>query len=458
MAPIAGRAILTAAEMRAAEVSAVAGGDTYPLMERAGQGIAATVRRLHAGAPVLILCGPGNNGGDGYVAARALATMGVAVRVAASGAPTTESAQRARGGWTGPIEDSCAAKPAAVLVDALFGTGLARPLDADLANALAHHVGAGRYAIAIDLPSGIAGDSGELLSPVPRFDLTLALGALKPAHLLARSAELCGTVRLVEIGIPTPSRLAVLDRPSLTAPGIADHKYTRGFVGVVAGPMRGAALLAAEATQRAGAGYVTLLSDEPGGGPNALVHRPLGAGLADQRLDVVVIGPGLGRNHAATAALDDALASNHRLVIDGDALHLLDPTRRNRLKRRGTAILTPHAGEFAVLTGHADTSIGAVRAAAAAIGAVIVLKGAATIVADPTGDAVIAPLATPWLSTAGTGDVLTGAIAANFARADAFTAAKAGVWLHAEAARRAGAAFIADDLVKALTPARASLA
>ncbi len=494
MIHIEGQAILTAAEMRAAEDAVIAGGvSVETLMERAGTAIAHAVRRLAGANDVLILCGPGNNGGDGYIAARVLVEMGVAVRVAALSTPKTDAAKSARAGWSGPVETLAAAMPAPILVDALFGTGLTRPLDSgstptpnrspadagaqlsserspngllwasasagersvvECLHALAN---AAQLSIAVDLPSGLATDSGEALSTPPVFNLTLALGAVKPAHLLQPAARYCGQIRLLDIGVPTLSQAEVLKAPILPTPGPDSHKYTRGMVAIIAGTMSGAADLAALAAMRAGAGYVTLLGDSQGP-PHALVRAPFtDHALANDRIGALVIGPGLGRDDLAKTRLEAALISNHPLIIDGDALRLIAPERIKALTV--PVILTPHAGEFDALFGKSDADkIARARDAAVRANAVVVFKGADTVIAAPDGRVRIAQDASDWLSTAGTGDVLAGAIGAMLAAGlEPLDAACAGVWLHGDAARRLGAAFIADDLAEALRSARASL-
>ncbi|WP_267386737.1 NAD(P)H-hydrate dehydratase [Sphingomonas sp. GC_Shp_3] len=468
-----GQPILTAAAMRAAEERAIAAGSSVAeLMERAGAGVAEAVRRLAAGAPVLVLCGPGNNGGDGYVAARILKAGGADVRVAALAVPKTEAASAARARWDGPIErfDDC--EPAPILVDALFGTG-SRPLDPMVGDRLAALVGAARFSVAVDLPSGIDGDQGadaralELIS----YDLTLALGALKPAHVLEPTAEHCGSVRVVEIGLDLQlDREASTDwtisRPWVAPPYRFDHKYSRGLVIVLGGAMPGAAALASGAAMHAGAGYVMLFADEAtGGAPHALVRRSWSAqalvGMLDgKRPDktVIVVGPGLGKDDAASAKLEAALGGTHKLLIDGDALHLLDESAFTRIKARsGMVVLTPHAGEFKALFGNfTGSKMEAARNAAARSGAVVVFKGPDTVVAYPDGRTRVGLGASAWLSTAGTGDVLAGTIATMLV-ADTPAPAEAGVWMHGEAARRLGGAFIADDLARELAAVRAAL-
>ncbi len=493
MIRIDGQPILTAAEMRAAEDAVIATGvSVETLMERAGTAIAEAVRRLAGANDVLILCGPGNNGGDGYVAARVLAEMGVAVRVAALSEPKTAAAKSARAGWLGAVETLTEAKPAPILVDALFGTGLTRPLDASttptanrppadagaqskplgtplklrwapasagersVAECLHSLANAAQLSIAVDLPSGLATDTGEALSTPPVFNLTLALGAVKPAHILQPAARYCGHIRLLDIGVPTVSQAEVLKTPILPTPGPDSHKYTRGMVAIIAGTMSGASDLAALAAMHAGAGYVTLLGDSQGP-PHAIVRTPFSDyALANDRIGALVIGPGLGRDDIARARLDAALTSGHPLIIDGDALRLLDPDRIKTLDV--PVILTPHAGEFDALFGKSEADkITRARDAATRTNAIVVFKGADTVIAAPDGRVRIAQGASDWLSTAGTGDVLAGAISAMLAaKLEPLEAAAAGVWLHGDAARRLGAAFIADDLAEALRSARAA--
>lgn len=451
----AGRPILTAGETRAAEQVLFDGGmSVEALMARAGAALAELVWR-HAGPiDTLIVCGPGNNGGDGYVAATLLRRLGMTVRVAALAEPRTDAARHARDGWGAAVEDFADARPATLLVDALFGTGLTRGLDAAIAAKLAALANAAAVTIVVDLPSGVATDDGAVLTEgLPRFDITLALGALKPAHRLRPAADHVGRVVVAEIGIPTDAtRLRELARPRLAAPTAADHKYSRGMVAVAGGAMPGAALLTATAAQRAGAGYV-VLSNGGGGGPMALVHRPFHAMIGDERVGALVVGPGLGRDAAARETLAAALGCGRPLVVDADALALLSYPGLKRLPALGTmAVLTPHEGEYARLFPDiAGDRLSRARAGAARSGAVLVLKGSDSIVAHPDGRAVIAPAAPAWLASAGTGDVLAGTIAAMRARGlDAFDAACAGLWLHGEAARIAGPALIADDLAAAL--------
>ncbi|QKS00846.1 NAD(P)H-hydrate dehydratase [Sphingomonas sp. CL5.1] len=458
MMPLDCRPILTAAAMRAAEERAVAAGTSVEtLMERAGTAIAGQVRRLAGDQEVLILCGPGNNGGDGYVAARVLAAAGHPVRVAATGEPRSAAAIAARRRWDGAVEILGEARRAPVLVDALFGTGLTRGLEPEVAATLTCLAAGARLRIAVDLPSGAATDDGRLLSPVPEYDLTLALGALKPSHLLLPAAARARHVAVLDIGVAAESEVTALTRPRLSAPGAEAHKYSRGMVAIVAGAMPGASALAASAAAGGGAGYVLLLGSATDQVPHAVVRRRFDpVTLADHRIDALLIGPGLGRDERARERLDAAIDSDRPLVIDGDALRLVSV--EVVAARKAPTILTPHMGEFDALFGASDAAkTDRALAAARSSGATIVFKGADTVIAEPDGNLRVATGAPTWLSTAGTGDVLAGLVAARLAvTRDPLAAAGEAVWLHGEAARRAGPAFIADDLARHLPEAIAA--
>lgn len=455
MTPLAGQPILTAAVMRAAEARAIAAGASIvSLMARAGEAVADAVRRLQPGADVLVLCGPGNNGGDGYVAAASLAASGHPVRVAALGEPRSDAAREARARWSGPVEPLSNAAPASVVIDALFGTGLTRALEDEPAAALRRLVEAARWSLAIDLPSGVATDTGEVFGDVPRLDLTLALGAAKPAHVLEPAASLSRTIRVADIGVAIESDVMTLARPRLAAPTSADHKYTRGLVAVIAGAMPGASALAALGAAHGGAGYVLLLGSATDRLPHAVVRRRFSPqALADERIGAVLVGPGLGRDDAAQEKLTAALASDRPLVIDGDALRLLDSDRL--ATRLAPTILTPHGGEFTHLFGDGSGGkLAGTLAAARQSGATVIHKGADTVIATPADEARIAIERAPWLSTAGTGDVLAGLVAARLAASrDPLGAASEAVWLHTAAAQSLGPAFTADQLAAALPAA-----
>jgi hydroxyethylthiazole kinase-like uncharacterized protein yjeF len=447
------RPILTAEAMRAAEAAAVAGGTSVEeLMERAGEALAEAVYRYAGALPALILCGPGNNGGDGYVAARHLKQRGVEVRVAALAEPKSEAAKWSRGRWDGNVEAlSQDTKGAPLLIDALFGTGLTRGLDDGLSQILSELAHEAVAAVACDLPSGVDSDSGALLNPLHDYALTMTFGALKPAHRLFPAMHKCVRVVLADIGVDADTQWHEIERPSLSPLDPAGHKYDRGLVHALAGKMPGAIALAAKGAAHCGAGYVRVSTSRPIDGLPAAIVQVDTADVNDERIGCLLVGPGLGE---IPQVLTLALTSRAAKVIDADGITGLgDP---ERLKGQD-AIITPHEGEFAKLFGKIEGSK-AERALEAAerSGAVVVYKGPDTIVAAPDGRIGFAPLAPAWLATAGTGDVLAGMIAALRARGlGAFEAASAGVWLHGRAAEIAGPGMIADDLAEAIPRARA---
>jgi len=449
------RPILTAHAMRFAESQAIDRGTSVEqLMERAGSGLAEAAYRFAGPMPVLVLCGPGNNGGDGYVAARHLAERGVPVRVAALSDPKSDAAKWARSQWQGEIEPLTAETVgASLLIDALFGTGLTRGLDDEVSQLLSELVHEASLSIACDLPSGVETDSGALLNPLHDYDMTVTFGALKPAHLLHPAMHKCGRLVLADIGIDATDEWQEIAPPSLPPLDPGGHKYDRGLVHALAGTMPGAIALSAKAAARAGAGYVRVSTSRPIDGlPSSIVqldHAPVN----DERLGCLLVGPGLGD---APQVLTLALTSSAPKVIDADGIsHLGDP---ERLKGQ-EAIITPHEGEFRKLFGDlAGTKPERALEAANRSGAVVVYKGPDTLVAAPDGRLGFAPSAHPWLASAGTGDVLAGLIAAMRARGlGPFEAACAGVWLHGRAAEIAGPQLIADDLADAIAAAIASL-
>jgi hydroxyethylthiazole kinase-like uncharacterized protein yjeF len=451
--------ILTAAEMRAAEDRAIAAGaDVETLMARAGAAVADAAWQFSGGDETLVLCGPGNNGGDGYVIATLLRARGAKVRIAALSEPRTIAARAARDAWNGPIEQLSTAEPAPLLIDALFGIGLTRGLADDDSRALRRLADGSRLKVAVDVPSGVATDDGALLSPIPTFDMTVALGALKPAHLLQPAARVMGRLVVADIGLgEIDSRTTLVAKPSLSAPAADAHKYTRGAVGVIGGGMWGAAVLAASAAQKAGAGSVAL-SGIPHGGPAALIRKSEDAILSDNRIGALLLGPGLGRDKEAEHRLSHVLAYRRQLVLDADALTLIGASIGRIKQLSMPPVLTPHDGEFERLFGdRGGGKIDRARLAAQKSGAIIVYKGADTVIAAPDGRVGIAMPGPGWLASAGTGDVLAGVVAAMLAQGlEPFAAAQAAVWLHAEAARRAGPALIADDLVSHLPEAIAT--
>ena len=450
-----GRPILTADAVRAAEQRAIeAGTSVEDLMERAGTALAEAAYRFAGPLPALILCGPGNNGGDGYVAARHLAGRGVQVRIAALAEPKSDAAIWAHSQWSGDVEQlSDATEPAPLVIDALFGTGLTRGLDDAIAQQLRRLGEQAVAKVACDLPSGVETDSGAVLAEVPAFDLTVTFGALKPAHRLHPAMHRCGRVVLGDIGIEPDTQWFEIGPPSLPPLDPGGHKYDRGLVHALAGKMPGAIALSAKAAARSGAGYVRVSTSRIIDGIPSSVVQTDTAAVDDQRIGCLLVGPGMGDIPQLLAL---ALTSKAPKVLDADAIAQLgDPAR---LKGQD-AIITPHEGEFRKLFGEIGGSKSE-RALEAArrCGAVIVYKGPDTLVASPDGRLGFAPLAPAWLASAGTGDVLAGIVAAFRARGlPAFEAACAGVWLQGRAAEFAGSEMIADDLADAIPTAIAAL-
>lgn len=450
--------ILSVAQMRAAEDTLIeAGTSVEALMDRAGRGAAEWIWRIAGRQRVTVLCGPGNNGGDGYVIAQALHERGCEVAVIAAYEPKTAAAGNARQLFTGNVIDRDASVHGEVFVDCLFGVGLTRALAPHDAALIARLSAAHRLSVAVDVPSGIDSDTGAFLGKVPKFDLTLALGAWKLAHALMPASAAMGALRLVEIGIePIAEAAQFITRPALRAPAADSHKYERGLLAVVGGAMPGASVLAATAAQGCGAGYVRLLNASPSAVPEDLVQitGSLADALADARIDALLIGPGLGRDGDARARLELALAAGTAAVLDADALVLLTPVAVK--KRAAPTIATPHAGELAALErtfgcSGAGSKIDRAAALAQTTGMIIVAKGPDTIIAAPDGRVACAMRASSWLSIAGTGDVLAGTIASRLATAcDPFAAACEGVWLHGEAARLCPPAFTAGALARTL--------
>jgi hydroxyethylthiazole kinase-like uncharacterized protein yjeF len=448
--------VLTVAQMRAAEEALIqAGSSVEALMDLAGRGAAEWIWRIAAHRPVTVLCGPGNNGGDGYVIAEALRERGGAVTVITAMEPTTDAARNARTLYQGAAFGPDARPHGQVLVDCLFGSGLTRPLSEAHVALLGELANSHPHRIAIDLPSGVDSDTGgQFNHGLPDYACTVALGAWKFAHLLMPASARMGALRRVAIGVgAVPGAAQVIAQPSLGVPAADAHKYRRGLLGIVAGEMPGAALLAATAAQHAGAGYVKLL-----GKPLRLAvpmdlvieGRPLVQAFDDHRWSALLVGPGLGRDAPARERILAALNAAIPTVADADALLLLTPADP------APAVATPHEGELAVLEkafGLAATGAkpGRALALARATGAVIVAKGPDTVIAAPDGRVALAWRASSWLSTAGTGDVLAGVIASRLATgATPFEAACHGVWLHAEAARRCQVPFTAGDLARAV--------
>ncbi|MBV9991513.1 MAG: NAD(P)H-hydrate dehydratase [Alphaproteobacteria bacterium] len=438
--------IITVNEMYAADAYAEAHGTPVSvLMENAGRAVADAICARWSPRPVAVLCGPGNNGGDGKVAARLLAERGWELRET--------------------FDD------AALVVDALFGAGLSRPLEGEAARFA--RASKDLTVVAVDVPSGLHGDTAEPLGETcVEADLTVTFFAKKPAHVLMPGRALCGEVVVADIGIPDAALSAVElfeNGPGLWSypqPKPDGHKYDRGHCVVVSGPAHatGAARLAARGALRIGAGLVSVASPPDAVAANAaqltaIMVKPftdLGALLHDKRLNAVVIGPGVGVSEDTRGMVRAVLASQAAAVLDADALTSFQEAPQTMLSLlREPCVLTPHGGEFGRVFGgllaDSQNKIEAARAAAARAGCTVLLKGPDTVIAAPDGRAIVNTNAPATLATAGSGDVLAGFIGGLMAqRVDSFHAAAMAVWLHGEAARRFGPGLIAEDLPEAL--------
>ncbi|HET7084957.1 MAG TPA: NAD(P)H-hydrate dehydratase [Rhizomicrobium sp.] len=475
--------LLTNAEMSKADAFAVAHGvPSLTLMENAGKAVADAIAARFKPCAVTVLCGPGNNGGDGFVVARHLDESGFTVRVAQDAEPKGDAAHMSEQ-WKGAraaLEPE-ALDGAKLVVDALFGAGLSRPLEgayAQIVEALND-----LPVVAIDIPSGVSGDTGQSLGGVyVKAALTVTFFRKKPGHLLLPGRALCGETVVADIGIPAEAANTQLHENSpalwsLPWPKLEGHKYSRGHCVVVSGPAHatGAARLAARAALRVGAGLVSVASPPDAIAVNAahltaIMIKPfqgaagLGALLSDRRLNAVAIGPGLGTGQQTRELAATALKSGAAVVLDADAItSFQDEPQALFSLLDDRCVLTPHEGEFERLfPGLLDQSaskLEAARVAAARALAVVVLKGADTVIAAPSGKAVINANAPPFLATAGAGDVLAGLIAGLLAAGlSAFDAACAGAWLHGEAARLFGPGLIAEDLPEMLPAVLKALA
>ena len=453
--------ILTAAEMKLAEQLLIDSGvAVQELMRRAGQGAAQMIWRIAADMPTLVLCGPGNNGGDGYVIAQWLLEKGVDVSIAAPLEPTTEAARHAKSQWRGKTVALPDAQLAAQFVDCLFGTGLTRAVgDEWFAHFTRLFVGAKRR-IAIDLPSGVESDHGKLLNDIPAFDTCIALGAFKPSHFLEPARSKMGDLVGIDIGIAGDSDLGILSRPRIPPPTSHDHKYSRGLVAIVAGAMPGAAQLTAMAAQKTGAGYIKIFARAGFIAPHPSIvvetvqdMAELQHKLSDQRISAIVLGPGLGRDDRARELLTTALAADAPLVLDADALTVGGSQFIDLVKGRSAeTIATPHAGEFSGLMPDASHhKLEDSRSLANQAECSILLKGSDTVIVSPDGKASISAQSCPWLSTAGSGDVLSGIIASRLATGiSGYKAACEGQWLHSRAGQLAGPAFTPEMLIDQL--------
>jgi hydroxyethylthiazole kinase-like uncharacterized protein yjeF len=473
--------IITNAQMRAIDAAAAAAGvSTRTLMQNAGEAVAAAVAARFAPQPTAVLCGPGNNGGDGFVAARALKQRGWPVWVETLVPPgqLTGDAADAADAWDGetfPIGQS--ARTAELFIDALFGAGLARPLAGEAARLARTLCGSPERVVAVDLPSGLNGDSGRPIGEACfSAALTVTFVRKKPAHVLFPGRELCGEIVVADIGASDAIVAAqniklrengdALWRSSFPWPATQAHKHARGHVMVASGGFSrtGAARLAARSALRAGAGLVTILSPrdamaEHAAQLNAIMLRESeGVGSfsdAAEKAQCLVIGPGFGVTPDRRILLDAVLRVRTRcpLVLDADAITLMAPIGEGAL--RNVDVLTPHVGEFnrafPELMEQASSRVDAARAAAQKSGAVVLLKGPDTVIAAPDGRAVVNQTGAPFLATAGAGDVLAGIIAGLIGQGmPNFDAASAGAWLHGRTAELKGAGLIAEDLTELL--------
>ena len=469
--------LLTPAEMARADAAAIAGGVSgVALMEAAGRAVARAAIARFRPCRTLVLAGPGNNGGDGYVAARLLERAGWPVAVAALAPPRPGGdAAAAAARWRGPTLPfaPAEARRAELVVDAVFGAGLARDLEGAVAETLA--AAASAPLLAVDVPSGLDGETGAVRGFAPQAALTVTFFRRKPGHLLLPGRELCGAVTLADIGLPASVLPGIGARAFHNRPGLwslpvlaaGGHKYTRGHLTIVGGgAMTGATRLAAGAAHRAGAGLVTVAAPDAAaaatyraGDPDTIVStEPVAALLADERRAVWLLGPGLPPAPETRDSLRRIIDAGRKVVADAGALLACAETPD---ALRGAAVLTPHAGEFARVFGPVGADKpAAARAAAARTGAVVLLKGADTVVAAPDGRVAINDNAPPSLAIGGTGDVLAGIIAALLCQGmEPFDAAAAGAWLQGEAARlhpRPG--LVAGDLITLLPGALAHAA
>jgi len=481
--------LLTAEEMGRADRLTIEGGTPGAvLMENAGRGVADEVSgRFPDAATVAVLCGPGNNGGDGFVAARHLMERGYRVRLGFDGDPTKlppdAAAMAAR--FKGPIEPLgtellAGAQGPDVIIDGLFGAGLARPIEGKLADLIAAANASGLPIVAIDVPSGIDGTTGAICGIAVRALATVTFFRLKPGHLLLPGALHCGPTRVVDIGILESVLAEIAPNTFANQPGlwlaeypwptVEGHKYLRGDAIVASGPMyaTGAARLAARGALRAGAGLVTVASPRDALEVNAAqltavmvreVNDAHGLSqlLADERKNAFLIGPGHGVDEQTRAMVLAALKASPRVVLDADALTSFADDRETLFAaikgREAPVVLTPHEGEFVRLFGDVPgaSKVDRARTAAARSGATVVLKGADTVIAAPSGEAGIDSAGTPWLATAGSGDALGGMILGLLAQGmTGFLSGCAGVWLHGEAAKAFGPGLIAEDLPEML--------
>jgi hydroxyethylthiazole kinase-like uncharacterized protein yjeF len=482
--------VLDTAEMeRADRLTIAAGTPGFALMLSAGQAVAEAAIDLVEEGPILVVAGPGNNGGDGFVAAAELVAQGreVSVILMCERDHLQGDAASAARGWKYPVlpfNPQAIGKPA-LIIDALFGAGLSRPVDGDPRDMIEAINANGAPVLAVDLPSGVNGTTAAIMEVAVRATETVTFFRKKPAHLLLPGRINCGRVRVADIGIATDVLAEIRPltfentpqfwRKSFPVPRIDGHKYARGHALIVSGDIAatGAARMAARGALRAGAGLVTLASPRDALAVNAAALTAVmvqaadtvvefGEMLGDKRFNPIVIGPGAGVGERTCDFVHTALAAKRSLVLDADALTSFagSPDRlfeSIKATPDPQVVLTPHEGEFPRLFSDISnkhpyrSKLERVRAAAERSGAVVLLKGPDTTVASPDGRATIASNAPPWLATAGAGDVLAGIIAGLLAQGvPAFEAASIGVWMHGEAGREAGPGLIAEDLPEVL--------
>src|SRR5690349_5795536 len=482
--------ILTTSEMERADRLTIASGTPgFALMLSAGQAVAEAAMDMAEEGPIVVVAGRGNNGGDGFVAAAELAARGREVSVVLwceRDSLQGDAASAARG-WKYPVlpfNPQALGKPA-LIIDALFGAGLNRPIKGEPHEMIEAINANGAPVLAVDLPSGVNGTTGLVMGVAVRATETVTFFRRKPAHLLLPGRMHCGRVHLADIGISS-SVLAEIKpqtfenvpetwQASFPVPRLDGHKYARGHTIVLSGEMAstGAARLAARGALRAGAGLVTVASPREALAVNAAaltavmvraVDTPIEFAdmVSDRRLNSIVIGPGAGVSERTRDLVHTALSAKRGLVLDADALTSFAEAPERLFESIKAAegaqvVLTPHEGEFPRLFSDISnkhpgrSKLERVRDAAERSGAVVLLKGPDTVVASPDGRASIASNAPPWLATAGAGDVLSGMIAGMLAQGvPAFEAASIGVWLHGEAAGEAGPGLIAEDLPEVL--------
>jgi len=467
-------ALLDVRRMAEADRMAVESGISgIMLMENAGAAVAREIKRRWPVCPVVVLCGPGNNGGDGFVAARYLVAAGWPVRIGLLGARYALKGDAAHhaGLWKGAVEPLSPAllEGAGLVVDALFGAGLARAIEGVARETLIAADKRGISIVAVDVPSGVMGDTGADMGAVAA-DLTVTFFRKKPGHLLLPGRRLCGETVVADIDIPdsvlariipdTFENVPGLWHELLPHPSMDTNKYARGHALIYGGyPMTGAARLAARAAARAGAGYTTVACPEAAfpiyaAALENIVVRPVSSPddfkdiLSDNRISAVLIGPGAGVKEETRRLVTDSLTGGRPVVLDADALTVFQRDAA-ALKQAITSpcVMTPHEGEFSRVFDFGGDKLSRARAAAKYTNAVMVLKGSDTVIAAPDGRAIINSNAPAILATAGSGDVLSGIIAGLLAQGmEAFPAAAAAVWLHSEAASLFGYGLIASDL------------